>query len=198
MQCFGRSGGRYIVFLHVDALRAVEKSGPNDTKHVLVTRGSYLPYGPPNQTTSCYPGRRPTIGQWPPITTRKCSVNNKQDVALSQHRLTTPKTHTYLHTHILTLRITNIVFSWIRHFRAARVYINPSWVINFNLNFKLKLSGSVIIFWRQPNTWHYAHLYITRAHFYFGQIRFARKVHRTNKYRTKHRPTKTKANELRF
>jgi len=107
---------------------------------------SYLPYGPPNQTTSCYPGRRPTIGQWPPITTRKCSVNNKQDVALSQHRLTTPKTHTYLHTHILTLRITNIVFSWIRHFRAARVYINPSWVINFNLNFKLKLSGSVIIF----------------------------------------------------
>jgi len=39
MQCFGRSVGIYIVFLNVDALRAVQKSGPNNTKHVLVTRG---------------------------------------------------------------------------------------------------------------------------------------------------------------
>jgi len=41
-------------------------------------------------------------------------------------------------------------------------------------------------------------LVMLRWPIFFGQIRFARKVHRLNKDRTKHRSTKTKANELRL
>jgi len=33
---------RVFILLNVDALRAVQTSGPNDTKHVLVTRGPIL------------------------------------------------------------------------------------------------------------------------------------------------------------
>jgi len=43
------------------------------------------------------------------------------------------------------------------------------------------------------NKWpkrHQARSCYARAHFCFGQIRFARKVHRTNKVRTKHRSTR--------
>jgi len=32
----------YYILLNVGALRAVQTSGPNDTKHVLVTRGPFL------------------------------------------------------------------------------------------------------------------------------------------------------------